>query len=57
LGAKGGQGADWVAEQGGNIHAVGRLLFRDYLLPFEVTSVLLLVAVVGVIVLAKKEIR
>lgn len=57
LGAKGGQGADWVAAQGGNIHAVGRVLFRDYLLPFEVTSVLLLVAVVGVIVLAKKEIR
>ena len=30
-------------------------LFNQYLLPFEVTSVLLLVAMVGVIVLTKKE--
>ena len=31
------------------------MLFNQYLLPFEVTSVLLLVAMVGVIVLTKKE--
>jgi len=35
---------------------VGRILFTDYLLPFEVTSVLILVAIVGAIVLAYKEI-
>jgi len=35
--------------------AIGESLFRDYLLPFEVTSVLLLVAMVGVIVLTKEE--
>jgi NADH-quinone oxidoreductase subunit J len=35
--------------------AIGQLLFRNYALPFEVTSVLILVAVLGVVVLAKKE--
>jgi NADH-quinone oxidoreductase subunit J len=34
---------------------VGLALFTDYLLPFEVTSVLILMAVVGAIVLAKRE--
>ncbi|MCL4488437.1 MAG: NADH-quinone oxidoreductase subunit J [Chloroflexi bacterium] len=38
----------------GNVEAVGALLFNDYLLPFEITSLLLLVAIVGVIVLTKK---
>jgi len=35
---------------------VGRLLFTTYLLPFEVTSVLILIAILGAIVLARKEI-
>jgi len=30
-------------------------LFNDYLLPFEVTSVLILVAIVGAVVLAKRQ--
>lgn len=34
---------------------VGRLLFSRYLLPFEVTSILLLVAMIGVVILSKKE--
>ena len=34
---------------------VGKLLFRNYVLPFEVTSILILVAVLGAVVLAKKE--
>lgn len=34
---------------------VGRLLFRTYMLPFEVTSILILVAVLGAVVLAKKR--
>lgn len=37
----------------GDTQAVGALLFTDFLLPFEITSLLLLVAMVGVIVLAK----
>jgi NADH-quinone oxidoreductase subunit J len=38
----------------GSIEAVGRELFSDYLYPFEVISLVLLVAVVGVVLLAKK---
>lgn len=37
----------------GNPQEIGELLFSDYLLPFEVTSVLLLVAMIGAIVLTK----
>ena len=50
-----GSGPD-VAVPGG-VQAVGRLLFTDYLFPFEVTSVLLLVAIVGVIALAKRKVE
>ncbi|HEY1731496.1 MAG TPA: NADH-quinone oxidoreductase subunit J [Terriglobales bacterium] len=39
----------------GNPQAVGHLLFRNYLLPFEVTSVLLLIAIMGAVVLARRE--
>jgi NADH-quinone oxidoreductase subunit J len=38
-----------------SLREMGMVLFTDYLLPFEVTSVLLLVAMVGAIVLTKKE--
>ena len=34
---------------------MGVILFNQFLLPFEVTSILLLVAMVGAIVLTKKE--
>ena len=40
----------------GSIEAVGRMMLSDYLYPFEVISVLLLVAIVGVVLLAKKVI-
>ncbi len=39
----------------GNTEAIGRSLYTQYALPFEVTSILLLVAIVGAIVMAKKE--
>jgi NADH-quinone oxidoreductase subunit J len=35
---------------------VGRTLFTHYLLPFEVTSLLILIAILGAVVLARKEI-
>ncbi len=38
----------------GTVEALGGQLFTTYLLPFEVTGVLLLVAVVGAVVLAKR---
>jgi len=40
----------------GGVEALGRILFTDYLFPFEVTSVLLLVALVGVMALAKRRV-
>lgn len=36
---------------------LGKLLFTDFLLPFEVLSLLLLVAMIGVILLSKKEVK
>jgi NADH-quinone oxidoreductase subunit J len=38
----------------GNVKALARLVFGNYLLPFEETSVLLVVAIVGVMVLARR---
>ncbi len=40
----------------GTVEAVGLALFTDYLLAFEVTSVLILAALIGAIALAKKKI-
>ena len=44
-----------VSIVGGNTEQLGWLLYTDYLIPFEVASVLLLVAMIGAIVLAKRE--
>jgi NADH-quinone oxidoreductase subunit J len=40
----------------GTARQIGLALFTEYLLPFEVTSVLILIAIVGAVVLARKEI-
>jgi len=45
-----------VANPFGTTKAVGRLLFTDFLLPFEVASFLLLAAIVGAVILAKRRI-
>ena len=52
----------WIAPAGTggslsakNIEQIGTALYTDYLVPFEVASILLLVAMVGAIVLAKRE--
>lgn len=41
----------------GGTAALGKLLFTQYVLPFEIVSVLLLVAMVGVILLSKKDLK
>lgn len=56
-----GPQVDWAvdparAESFGTIRALGQLLFTSYLLPFEAVSVLLLVAIVGAVVVAKPRI-
>ena len=40
----------------GGVETIGRLLFTDYLFPFEITSLLLLAALVGALVLAKRTV-
>ena len=37
-----------------NVYVLGKALFTTYLLPFEVTSALLVIAVVGAVVLARR---
>jgi NADH-quinone oxidoreductase subunit J len=41
----------------GDTATLGKLLFTNYLLPFEIVSILLLVAMVGVILLSKKDLK
>ena len=41
---------------GGNTEEIGRLLFHNYVIPFEIASILLLVALVGAVVMGKKRI-
>jgi NADH-quinone oxidoreductase subunit J len=50
-----GDGA--LANTEGSTFELGRLLFTQYLLPFEIVSVLLLVAMVGVVLLSKKDLK
>lgn len=45
-----------VAENFGTTAMIGEKLFTDYLLPFEITSILLLVAIVGAVMMAKIKI-
>ena len=51
-GARGGTAAPAPPD---GVEAIARLLFTDYLFPFEVTSVLLLAAMVGVLLLARRR--
>jgi NADH-quinone oxidoreductase subunit J len=44
------------AAQQGAVGAIAVLLFRDFLVPFELTSILLLAAIVGAIILAKRKV-
>ena len=41
----------------GTVAAIGRLLLHEYLLPFELTSFLLLAAIIGAVALAKLKVR
>jgi NADH-quinone oxidoreductase subunit J len=51
------EGVKFGAMTHGNPQEIGRALFQVYLLPFEVTSVLILIAIIGAVVLASKEIE
>lgn len=55
LGKGGSYTAEVIAQKGGVISAFGVELFTTYLVPFEIASLLLLVAMIGAIIIAKKE--
>ena len=48
-------GALGDAETVGSVRVLGRVLFTDYVFAFEATSILILVAMVGAVVLARRE--
>ena len=54
LGTKGPYSVE-VVEEIGSIALIGRLLFTDYILAFEIIAILLLVAVIGAVVIAKRK--
>ncbi len=41
----------------GSMMTIGKVLYTEYLLPFEIASIILLVAIIGAVVLAKKRIE
>ena len=59
--SKGEQAFYFAAPSGGslqpNTQLIALALYRDYLLPFELASLLLLVAMIGAVVMAKKDLR
>ncbi len=54
---KGGESGAFAGGAVSSVAAIGRSLFTDYAFPFEVTSVLILVAMVGAVILARREPR
>jgi NADH-quinone oxidoreductase subunit J len=48
-------GGEKLPEGFGTVAVLGERLFTDFLLPFEIASILLLIAIVGAVVLAKRE--
>jgi len=47
--------AERIDALGGNVQVISQLMFSDYILPFELTSILLLVGIVGSVALAKRK--
>jgi len=57
LAVAGRQPEGFGSTSAGSVRAIGRALFADYAFAFEATSVLILVAMVGAVVLARRESR
>jgi NADH-quinone oxidoreductase subunit J len=49
--------AQWGSSQIGLVKNLGKVLFTEFLFPFEIASILLLAALVGSIMIGKKEIK
>ena len=55
LTAGGGESGGFNSGAVSSVNAIGKSLFTEYAFPFEVTSVLILVAMVGAVILARRE--
>jgi NADH-quinone oxidoreductase subunit J len=53
----GGESGAFPSAAVSSVRDIGRTLFADYAFPFEVTSVLILIAMVGAVVLAQREVQ
>ncbi|HOY47992.1 MAG TPA: NADH-quinone oxidoreductase subunit J [Flavobacteriales bacterium] len=49
--------ATMITEEFGTAKGVGKVLFKDFLLPFEVASILFISAMVGAVILGKKHVN
>jgi NADH-quinone oxidoreductase subunit J len=45
-----------MIERVGHVELIGNALYTDFLLPFEITSLLLLAAIIGAVILSKRKI-
>ncbi len=52
----GGEITSEVISSYGHTELIGRAMFVDFLLPFEIASILLLVAIIGAVILSKREV-
>jgi NADH-quinone oxidoreductase subunit J len=57
LAKNGGESGAFPGASVTSVAAIGRVLFQEYAFPFEVTSILILVAMVGAVMLARRETR
>lgn len=54
-GVKGTHTLERISDVGGNTRAISQLMFSEYILPFELTSALLLTGIVGAVAIAKRK--
>jgi NADH-quinone oxidoreductase subunit J len=52
---QGGLDPSFITENGGNTRVVGLVLFQKYVWPFEIASILILLAIVASVAIAKKD--
>ena len=52
----GGEITSEVIQNVGHTELIGKAMFTDFLLPFEIASILLLVAIIGAVVLSKRDV-
>src|SRR5213593_3255217 len=55
IGTRAAPNFDEAVNKGGNVHALARVLFNSFFFPFEVTSVLLIVAAVAAMVMTRRS--